>query len=99
MAAEGALQKKIIKWLKENGAYVIKTKPQPGTPVGCPDVIALYLDQWAALEVKKAANAKDQPGQKATQAFLRKNNYFVYRVHPDNWPEIKQELADKFFLA
>lgn len=94
---ESRLQHLIIGFLKDKGAYVIKTKPQPGIPVGCPDVIALYLDQWLAIEVKKDPKAPDRPGQKPTREFLRKNNYFVYRADPENWPTIKTELDDKFF--
>lgn len=95
---ESRLQQTIIRFLKDHGCYVIKTKPQPGIPVGCPDIIGLYMDQWLAIEVKKSAKAADRPGQKPTREFLRQNNYFVYRADPENWAEIKEELIAKFFL-
>lgn len=95
---ESQLQSKIIKWLKEQGCYVIKTKPQAGTPVGCPDVIALYNDMWMAVEVKASSTAPFRVGQLATIKRLIANNYFVYVANPDNWEQIKHELATKVFV-
>lgn len=91
MTAEANLQTKIIKYLERKGAYVIKTGG-PGTPNGCPDVIAL-LDGggWLALEVKASPRAKFQPLQKAT---IKKLNdmYFSMAVWPENWDEVKAEI-------
>lgn len=95
---EKRLQTKIIKFLKDGGCYVIKTKPQPGTPVGCPDIIALNprVGTWAAIEVKADAKSGFQPGQEATLDFLRRGCEFVYVVHPENWPAVRQEMTDEF---
>lgn len=94
---ETALQTKIIKWLRSQGAYVIKTRPGMGTPNGTPDVVALYGAKHAELEVKSGPKATFQPGQQATLSFLRRDNQFVYRVDPVSWPEIKAELERDFF--
>lgn len=93
---ESKLQSQIIKWLKSKGAYVIKTKPGPGVPVGCPDVIFLYEGAWGALECKAAKTARFQPGQEATLAKLSQWS-FAYKVYPDNWPKIQQLLLRSFF--
>lgn len=93
---EAKLQKKIIEWLKANGVYIIKTRVLPGVPVGCPDIIGLYKDRWLTIEVKRAYNAPFRPGQKPTIEHLRKGNDFVYVAHPDNWAEIKDEIAKHF---
>ena len=95
---EVKLQSKIIKWLKSQGCYVIKTKPGPGTPVGCPDIIALYGDKFVAIEVKASNNASFRPGQQETLAFLRCYNRFVYVAYPENWPIIQNEIASQFLL-
>lgn len=95
--SEKKLQAKIIKWLKENGAYVIKTKPGPGTPVGCPDIIALYHFRYTVIEVKADPSAPYQPGQQATLKFLRQHNPHVYRVDPTTWPEVQELLLASFF--
>lgn len=94
---ESRLQHLIIGFLKDNGCYVIKTRPQPGIPVGCPDIIGLYKDKWLAIEVKKSPKAPFRAGQEATLEFLGKNNIFVFVAHPENWPEIKTHLSKRFF--
>lgn len=94
---ERRLQTKIIRWLKGQGAYVIKTRPGAGTPVGCPDIIFLFKNRWGAIEVKADERARWQPGQKPTLLFLRGQNDFVYKVYPENWDEIKSELSSGFF--
>lgn len=94
---EAKLQFKIIVFLKEQGAYVIKTKPGPGTPVGCPDIIALYREKHLEIEVKADENAPFQPGQEATLFRLKSGNPYVYKVHPQNWEAVKKYLLAYFF--
>lgn len=94
---EKKLQSKIIKFLKDNGAYVLKTTPVPGIPVGCPDIIALYGNTFAAIEVKADPTSRYRPGQGETLDFLRRGSSFVYRADPTTWPGIKAELELLFF--
>lgn len=95
---EAKLQSKIIKWLKSQGCYVIKTRPGPGVPVGSPDIIALYGDKFLAIEVKASLAASFRPGQQEALAFLRRYNRFVYVVYPGNWEAVKAEVASQFLL-
>lgn len=89
---EAQLQTKIVNWLKAKGLYVIKTKPGPGVPVGCPDVIGLMPGGgWVALEVKASEKARFQPLQKVTIAKLDKM-YYSKAVFPENWDAVKKEL-------
>lgn len=94
---EGKLQAQIIKWLKSKGAYVIKTRPGPGTPTGCPDIIFLLEGAWGAIEVKASKTAKFQPGQPQTIARLADWSPFVYVAYPEIWPALKNELTNLFF--
>lgn len=94
---ETKLQTEIIKFLRAGGAYVIKTKPGMGTPVGCPDIIFLYEGAWGAIEVKAARTSPWQPGQEATLNRLANWSSFAYKVYPENWPEIKADLVRRFF--
>lgn len=94
---ESRLQHLIIGWLKDMGAYVIKTKPQPGIPVGCPDIIAFYNGHTVFIEVKATSKSEYQNGQKATHDFLRQQNFEVFVAHSENWQEIKQILSKSFF--
>lgn len=93
---ESKLQSEVISWLKMNRVYVVKTRPGPGTPVGCPDIIGVYGEKWLALEVKASSTAKFQPGQKETLQLLYKSNPFVYVVTPENWPLVKEGLIATF---
>lgn len=95
--SEAKLQAKIIKFLKEKGAYVIKTRPGPGTPVGCPDILFLCEGAWGSIEVKASKGARYQPGQEATLARLQEWSPFVYTVDPENWDLIRKELLLLFF--
>lgn len=94
---EAKLQTEIIRWLKKNGAYVLKTRPMPGIPVGCPDIIFFYEGAWGAIECKAASNSPFRPGQKATLGRLGTWSPFVYVAWPACWPVIKAELEARFF--
>lgn len=94
---EAKLQTEIIRWLKKNGAYVLKTRPMPGIPVGCPDIIFMFEGAWGAIECKRSSNAPFRPGQQATIAHLSKWSPFVYIAWPARWPFIKAELEARFF--
>lgn len=94
---EAKLQTQILRWLKSKGAYVIKTKPGPGTPVGCPDIVFLYEGAWGVIEVKADAKSPFRPGQRATLDRLDDWSPFVYIAYPEIWPQIKDELTVTFF--
>lgn len=94
---EGKLQTKIIKWLKDRGAYVIKVRAAPGVPVGCPDIIFLFGSEWGAVEVKASPEAKYQPGQLQTLRWLGDmNNGNVFVANPENWEDTKLQLETIF---
>jgi Holliday junction resolvase len=90
---EKSIQQKLINFLKTNGCYVIKTRPGPGVPVGCPDIIALYRGFWIALEVKASEKAKLGPLQLKTSERLSKMGYTRF-VYPANYEQIISELEN-----
>jgi Holliday junction resolvase len=94
---ESKLQSQIIKWLKSKGAYVIKTKPGMGTPIGCPDIVFIYEGAWGTIECKAAKGSRFQVGQKATYDRLHAWSPFVYIVYPTIWQAVKIELQTNFF--
>lgn len=95
--SEKKLQSEIIKWLRTNDVYVIKTTPGAGTPVGCPDIIGLYRGRYLAIEAKASEKARNQPLQLETLRRLGEYSGFVFRVHPDNWPAVKLQIQRTFF--
>lgn len=91
MATESRLQTEIIKYLKKRGCYVIKTKPGPGVPVGCPDIIFLFEGFYGAIEAKASKTSPYQPLQK--EALEKLNNWsWAKRVDPSNWDVVRLEL-------
>lgn len=88
---ESKVQSDLIKYLKRKGCYVIKTKPGVGTPVGCPDVIALLEGAWFAFEIKADEAAPFKPLQEDTIRKLADWS-FCKVVHSGNYQEILNEL-------
>jgi Holliday junction resolvase len=88
---EKKLQAKIIKWLRSQDAYVIKTQPGAGIPVGCPDIIFLKGGFWGAIEVKASNTVKFQPLQELTINKLQDWSYCRV-VYPGNWEHVRSEL-------
>lgn len=95
---EKKFQSNIIKWLKDQGAYVVKTRAAPGVPVGCPDILFFYKGRWGAIEVKSSEKAPFQPGQQATLRYLRAGNEFIYVAYPEIIDLIFNELEARFFF-
>lgn len=92
---EKQVQKRLIQFLRKQGCYVIKTRPGPGTPIGCPDVIALHEGAWFAFECKADEKSKFQPGQEATIKRLSEWG-FAWVVHSNNIDEIISQLKRMF---
>lgn len=91
MTPEARLQNKIVKYLRSKGFWVMKTRPGMGTPVGAPDIIALYEGWWLAIEVKSSATAPFQPLQKKTLEKLSEWSH-VWVAYPENWGSIRAEI-------
>jgi Holliday junction resolvase len=89
--SEAYLQGNIVKFLKSQGCYVIKTTPGPGVPVGCPDILFMKDGFWGGLEVKASKTSRFQPLQKATIEKLDSMSW-CKAVYPENWKIIKLEL-------
>lgn len=89
--SEAKIQAEIIRYLKSKGCYVIKTKPGPGVPKGCLDIIFMLEGFWGSIEAKASEKAKSQILQPET---LEKFNNWSWarKVYPENWAEIKAEL-------
>lgn len=86
---ESEFQSKLIKELKERLPGCIVLKNDPDYIQGIPDLLVLYNDRWAALEVKKDKKAKHRPNQ----------DYYVERMNQMSFsafifPENKEDVLD-----
>lgn len=88
---EREIQPRIIGKIKQRlpGAKVFKgdTRFQQGTP----DLIILYQDRWAMLEVKRSSTATRQPNQEYFVDELNQMSYAAL-IHPDNEEDILDEV-------
>lgn len=75
------------------GCYVLKNDPRYCQ--GFPDLTVLYGDKWAALEVKRSANASHRPNQDIRVEELNKMSYSAF-IYPENKEEILDEVAKLF---
>ena len=58
---------------------------------GIPDLLVLYKDRWAALEVKKSADAKHQPNQDDYVAQMNADSFAAF-IYPENEEYILDKL-------
>ena len=62
---------------------------------GIPDLLVLYKDKWASLEVKKSANAKHQPNQDYYVNKMKDMSYSSF-ISPENKNTVLNELKNLF---
>ena len=88
---ERDFQAKLIKELKVMFKGCIIVKNDPNYIQGIPDLLILYNDRWAALEVKKSATAHHQPNQEYYVDLMDRMSFAAF-IYPENKEEILYEL-------
>ena len=88
---ERDFQAKLIKELKGMFKGCIIVKNDPNYIQGIPDLLILYNDRWAALEVKKSATAHHQPNQEYYVDLMDQMSFAAF-IYPENKEEILYEL-------
>lgn len=92
---ERDFQSGLIRELKErfDGCYVIKL--DSSYIQGIPDLLILWEDRWATLEVKKCANASRRPNQEYHVNRMNDMSFSAF-VYPENKEEVLDELQQAF---
>ena len=93
---ERDFQAKLIKELKQIFKGCIVMKNDSSYIQGIPDLIILYRDKWAALEVKKSATAHHQPNQEYYVELMDEMSYASF-IYPENKEEVLYELQQTLF--
>lgn len=92
---ERDFQSKLIKELKEMFPGCIVMKNDSSYIQGIPDLLILYKDKWAALEIKRSANAKKRPNQDYYVDTMNEMSFSRF-IYPENKKEILNELQQAF---
>ena len=93
---EKIFQSELIKELKELFPGCIILKNDPTYIQGIPDLLILFEDKWAALEVKKSITASHRPNQEFYVNKMGRMSYANF-IYPENKEVILNELQEAFF--
>lgn len=92
---ESKFQKELIDELKKEFPGCMVLKNDPNYIQGIPDLMVLFKDKWAALEVKKHKDARHQPNQDYYISLMDKMSFAKF-ISPENKEEILDELQRSF---
>ena len=93
---ERDFQSRLIKELKQIFKGCIIMKNDSSYIQGIPDLLILYRDKWAALEVKKSATATHRPNQEYYVELMDEMSYASF-IYPENKEEVLYELQQTLF--
>lgn len=90
---ESGFQDKLIKELKAifAGCLIFKMDQIQGIP----DLLILYKDKWASLEIKRSNKAKRQPNQEYYVGMMNEMSFSRF-ICPENKEEVLNDLRKAF---
>lgn len=92
---ENKFQADLKKELKAIFLGCIVTKLDSSDIQGIPDLLVLYKDKWATLEVKKSATEPHRPNQDYYVAKMNAMSFSQF-IYPENKEEVLDELRESF---
>ncbi|WP_458459962.1 hypothetical protein [Pseudobutyrivibrio sp.] len=93
---ERDFQSRLIRELKDIFKGCIIMKNDSSYIQGIPDLLILYKDKWAALEVKKSATASHRPNQEYYVELMDEMSFASF-IYPENKEEVLYELQQTLF--
>jgi hypothetical protein len=92
---ENRYQAQLIRKLRKMfpGCLVLKTDSL--YIQGIPDLIILWKEYWASLEIKASGSARSQPNQEHYIQRLNEMSFAAY-IHPENEMEVLSALQQAF---
>ena len=93
---ERDFQAKLIREIKQIFRGCIVMKNDSSYIQGIPDLLILYRDKWAALEVKKSATASHRPNQEYYVELMDEMSFASF-IYPENKEEVLYELQQTLF--
>lgn len=95
MSLESKIQAELIKDLEVLLPGCIILKGNSEYRQGIPDLIVLFEDRWAALEVKRSATSPARPNQPYYVAMMDQMGFAAF-VFPENREHILDSLQNYF---
>lgn len=92
---ERDFQRQLKKELQNRFEGCIVTKLDSSLIQGIPDLLVLYKDRWAVLEMKRSANATHRPNQDYYVGLMNDMSFSRF-VYPENKDEVLDDLT-RFF--
>lgn len=92
---ESRYQAKLIRKLKDLFPGCMVFKMDPNYIQGIPDLLVLYEDQWAMLEVKRSEDEPRRPNQDYYVGKLNKMSFSSF-IFPENEEEVLDDLELTF---
>lgn len=92
---ERKFQKNLIKEIKKKFEGCIVLKTDPSYLQGIPDLLILFEDKWASLEVKKSQNASHRPNQDYYVKLMNKMSFSRF-IYPENKERVLDEMESAF---
>ena len=93
---ERDFQSRLIKEIKMIFKGCIIMKNDSSYIQGIPDLLILFEDKWAALEVKKSKTASHRPNQEYYVDLMNEMSYASF-IFPENKEEVLYELQQALF--
>lgn len=95
---ESEYQARLIRKLKRlfPDIYILKTDPE--YIQGFPDLLLLWREHWAALEVKASASSPERPNQGFYILDLDAHSFAAF-IYPENEKEVLDALQQSFGVS
>jgi hypothetical protein len=92
---EGQYQNKVIRKIEAMFPGCRVFKMDPSYQQGTPDLLVLWYEYWALLEVKTSPRASKQPNQDYYIEKLNEMSFAAY-IYPENEEEVLSALQQAF---
>lgn len=95
---ERNFQRDLIKEIKKRFKGALVLKLDPSYIQGIPDLLILYGDRWATLEVKRSQHASRRPNQNFYVKLMNKMSFSKF-ICPENKERILNEMERSFKIS
>ena len=92
---ESKFQHDLIKEVKERFPGSIVLKNDPTYIQGIPDLVVLWKDKWASLEVKRSETASRRPNQKYYVETMNDMSFSAF-IFPENKEDVLDAMEQSF---